>query len=83
MNLPSSSEKQFWKKPSRLRRLASGTSTTISRDLLLTKGTDLTDYELGMAAQEFGMGRLMSGIKRDGKPHTAWERKFTYTSQTP
>src|SRR5881392_2666352 len=28
LNLPSSSEKQFWKKPSRLRRLASGTSTT-------------------------------------------------------
>jgi len=42
-----------------------------ARDLLLAKGTDLTDYELGMAAQEFGMGRLMSGIKRDGKPHTA------------
>ena len=42
-----------------------------ARDLLLAKGTDLTDYELGMAATEFGMGRLMSGIKRDGRPHTA------------
>ncbi|HEX4439412.1 MAG TPA: M24 family metallopeptidase [Thermoanaerobaculia bacterium] len=42
-----------------------------ARDLLLAKGTDLTDYQLGTAAQEFGMGRLMSGIKRDGKPHTA------------
>jgi Xaa-Pro aminopeptidase len=42
-----------------------------ARDLLLAKGTDLTDYELGMAAQEFGMSRLMSGIRRDGKPHTA------------
>ncbi len=42
-----------------------------ARDLLLAKGTDLTDYELAMAAQEFGMGRLMAGIKRDGKPHTA------------
>ena len=42
-----------------------------ARDLLLAKGTDLTDYELGMAAAEFGMGRLMSGIKRDGRPHTA------------
>src|SRR5262245_50097086 len=42
-----------------------------ARDLLLAKGTDLTDYDLGMAAQEFGMGRLMAGIKRDGRPHTA------------
>ena len=42
-----------------------------ARDLLLAKGTDLTDYDLGMAAQEFGMARLMSGIKRDGRPHTA------------
>jgi len=42
-----------------------------ARDLLLAKGTDLTDYELGMAAAEFGMGRLMAGIQRDGRPHTA------------
>jgi Xaa-Pro dipeptidase len=42
-----------------------------ARDLLLAKGTDLTDYELGMSATEFGMGRLMAGIKRDGRPHTA------------
>ncbi len=42
-----------------------------ARDLLLAKGTDLTDYELAMTAQEFGMGRLMSGIKRDGRPHSA------------
>jgi len=42
-----------------------------ARDLLLAKGTDLTDYELGMTATEFGMGRLMAGIKRDGRPHTA------------
>ena len=42
-----------------------------ARDLLLAKGTDLTDYQLAMAAQEFGMGKLMAGIKRDGKPHSA------------
>jgi Xaa-Pro aminopeptidase len=42
-----------------------------ARDLLLAKGTDLTDYDLAMAAQEFGMARLMSGIKRDGRPHSA------------
>jgi Xaa-Pro dipeptidase len=42
-----------------------------ARDLLLAKGADLTDFELGHAAQEFGMNRLMAGIKRDGAPHTA------------
>src|SRR5262249_29859063 len=42
-----------------------------ARDLLLEKGTDLTDYELGMAATEFGTNALMKTIKRDGAPHTA------------
>src|SRR6266571_6696157 len=42
-----------------------------ARDLLLEKGTDLTDYQLGMAATEFGTNLLMKGIKRDGAPHTA------------
>ena len=42
-----------------------------ARDLLLAKGTDLTDYQLAMAATEWGMGRLMETIKRDGKPHSA------------
>ena len=42
-----------------------------ARDLLLAKGTDLTDYELGHAAEEFGTNLLLKGIKRDGTPHTA------------
>jgi Xaa-Pro aminopeptidase len=42
-----------------------------ARDLLLEKGTDLTDYELGAAATEFGTKLLLEGIKRDGAPHTA------------
>ena len=42
-----------------------------ARDLLLEKGTDLTDYELGVAATEFGTNALMKTIKRDGAPHTA------------
>jgi len=42
-----------------------------ARDLLIAKGTDLTDYELGHAAEEFGTNLLMKGIKRDGTPHTA------------
>src|SRR5262245_65381621 len=42
-----------------------------ARDLLLEKGTDLTDYQLAMAATEHGMGLLMKDIKRDGRPHTA------------
>ena len=42
-----------------------------ARDLLLAKGTDLTDYELGHAAEEFGTNLLLKGIRRDGTPHTA------------
>jgi Xaa-Pro aminopeptidase len=42
-----------------------------ARDLLLEKGTDLTDFELGGAATEFGTNLLMKGIKRDGAPHSA------------
>lgn len=42
-----------------------------ARDLLLQKGTDLTDFELGHAATEFGSDLLLKGIKRDGAPHTA------------
>jgi Xaa-Pro aminopeptidase len=42
-----------------------------ARDLLLEKGTDLTDYELGIATEEFGTNLLLKGIKRDGAPHTA------------
>jgi Xaa-Pro dipeptidase len=42
-----------------------------ARDLLLAKGTDLTDYELGRAAEEFGTNLLMKGIQRDGTPHSA------------
>ncbi len=42
-----------------------------ARDLLLQKGTDLTDYELSMAATEWGTNRLLEGIKRDGAPHSA------------
>jgi Xaa-Pro aminopeptidase len=42
-----------------------------ARDLLLEKGTDLTDYELAMAATTWGMNRLMETIKRDGGSHSA------------
>ncbi|HTO86922.1 MAG TPA: M24 family metallopeptidase [Thermoanaerobaculia bacterium] len=42
-----------------------------ARDLLLEKGTDLTDFQLGMAATEYGTNLLLESIKRDGKPHSA------------
>jgi Xaa-Pro aminopeptidase len=42
-----------------------------ARDLLLEKGTDLTDFQLGMAATEWGTNRLMETIKRDGGSNTA------------
>ncbi|MFQ5671184.1 MAG: M24 family metallopeptidase [Acidobacteriota bacterium] len=42
-----------------------------ARDLLLEHGTDLTDYDIASAATKYGTDLLMSGIQRDGRPHTA------------
>jgi len=42
-----------------------------ARDLLLEKGTDLTDFGLAMAATEFGTELLLRDITRDGTPHSA------------
>jgi Xaa-Pro aminopeptidase len=42
-----------------------------ARDLLLTHGTDLTDYDLANAAQKYGAGLILADIRRDGGPHTA------------
>jgi Xaa-Pro dipeptidase len=41
-----------------------------ARDLLLAKGTDLTDYEIGAATTKFGVEMIMADIKHDGTPHT-------------
>jgi Xaa-Pro aminopeptidase len=41
------------------------------RDLLLEKGTDLTDFEVATACTKYGTDLLMADIKRDGTPHTA------------
>ena len=42
-----------------------------ARDLLLTHGTDLTDYDLGTAATKWGTDLILSDLKRDGRPHSA------------
>ncbi len=42
-----------------------------ARDLILAKGTDLTDYEVGAAAAKFGTEMILADIKHDGSPHTA------------
>ncbi|WP_420140609.1 M24 family metallopeptidase [Sphingomonas sp.] len=42
-----------------------------ARDLIMTYGTDLTDYEIGNLAQDFGTQLVLKDIKRDGKPHNA------------
>jgi Xaa-Pro dipeptidase len=42
-----------------------------ARDLLMTRGTDLTDFEIANAAQKFGTDLIMADIKRDGAPHSA------------
>lgn len=42
-----------------------------ARDLILTHGTDLTDYEVGNAAEKFGVDMIMKDLAPDGKPHNA------------
>jgi Xaa-Pro dipeptidase len=42
-----------------------------ARELLLERGTDLTDFELGIAATRYGIDLVMADIKRDEAPHTA------------
>jgi Xaa-Pro aminopeptidase len=42
-----------------------------ARDLILTHGTDLTDFDVGSAATKFGTDMILSEIKHDGGPHTA------------
>jgi hypothetical protein len=40
-----------------------------ARDYVLQHGTDLYDYQVGTAAQEYGVDLVMKDIKRDGRPH--------------
>jgi Xaa-Pro dipeptidase len=42
-----------------------------ARDYILEKGTDATDWDVKMAATQWGMDMIMKDIKRDGRPHTA------------
>jgi Xaa-Pro aminopeptidase len=42
-----------------------------ARDLILTYGTDLTDFEIGDLSRKFGVELILADIKRDGKPHNA------------
>ncbi|MBM3792421.1 MAG: twin-arginine translocation signal domain-containing protein, partial [Acidobacteria bacterium] len=42
-----------------------------ARDYILEHGTNATDYEVSMAAAEWGTNLIMNDIKRDGRPHTA------------
>src|SRR4030042_5637116 len=40
-----------------------------ARDYLLQRGTDITDYELGRASDEYAIDLIMKDIKIDGRPH--------------
>jgi Xaa-Pro aminopeptidase len=42
-----------------------------ARDLLLERGTDLTDFEIGSAATKYATDLVLADIQRDGGPHTA------------
>jgi len=42
-----------------------------SRDYILERGIDATDFEIGQALQAYGIHLMMQDVERDGKPHTA------------
>ncbi len=42
-----------------------------ARDMLLQRGTDVTDYDIASAATKYGTDLVLADIKRDGAPHTA------------
>ena len=44
---------------------------SFARDLLLERGTDLTDFDIGSAATKYGTDLVMADIKQDGAPHKA------------
>ena len=42
-----------------------------TRDYILQYGTDATDFQVRMAATEYGHDLVLNDIQRDGRPHTA------------
>lgn len=42
-----------------------------ARDFILEHGTSTTDFAVGQALSQFGIGMLMRDVKRDGTPHQA------------
>lgn len=42
-----------------------------ARDILLEKGTELSDFDIASAATKYGTDLVMADIKRDGAPHSA------------
>ncbi len=42
-----------------------------ARNLLLERGTDLTDFDIASAATKYGTDFVLADTKRDGTPHTA------------
>ena len=42
-----------------------------TRDYILERGTEATDFEVQTAAVQYGVDLILRDIKRDGRPHTA------------
>ncbi|MCP4709489.1 MAG: aminopeptidase P family protein [Planctomycetes bacterium] len=42
-----------------------------SRDYILERGTEATDFEIGQALQAYGINLMMKDVERDGKCHSA------------
>ncbi len=50
-----------------------------ARKYIMLKGTDATDFEVSIAATEYGNNLLFKDIKRDGRPHTAVGTRVSIT----
>lgn len=53
-----------------------------ARDLLLERGTDLTDYDVTSAATKFGIDTLLGDLKPNGEPHSAVGVNVNVTCRT-
>jgi len=42
-----------------------------ARDYVLARGTDATDFEIGLAMRAVGIYMLLQDVERDGRPHSA------------
>jgi Xaa-Pro aminopeptidase len=56
--------------------------TEFAHDYILTHGTDITDFEVGHATEQWGTHELMKYLQLDGRPHTGVGLRLNYRCRT-